>query len=292
MLFPMKKKRISFNSAIYTTTISLMLVLLMIGLETVIIVSSQSIIKGIKEEVFFSVVVRDDADSTQLARLERTLALSDFCKNLRYVSKEEALQEHIKSLGADPTKYIGYNPLYASYEVRLNADYANPESLQQVEEKMKEFPFVDEVIYPSETIELLNKNIQNLSLIILVISVVLLVIAWVLISNTVRLHIYSKRFLIKTMQLVGATPYVIKKPFIQRSIIMGIVATIMAIGLLFLLIYYVNQRFDVLLITFSPDNIAIIVSVVLLSGILITTLASTVQVGRFIRMDKNTIYEI
>lgn len=269
-----------------------MLVLLMIGLETVIIVSSQSIIKGIKEELCFSVVLRDDIDSTQLTRLERTLALSDYCKELRYISKEEALQEHVKSLGADPTKYIGYNPLYASFEVRLNANYANSESLQQVEEKIKTFPSVEEVIYPSETIELLNENIHNLSLILLVISAVLLVIAWVLISNTVRLHIYSKRFLIKTMQLVGATSYVIKKPFIRRSILMGIVATILAFGLLYGLIYYLNQQFDVLLITFSKRNIAIIVSAVLLSGILITMLASTIQVGRFIRMDKNTIYEI
>ena len=285
------KGRSLFNMY-FTTTMSISLVLFLVGLECVILMSAHELMRHVRENVVLTIVLQEETTADELARMQRVMTSAPYALDVRYISKEEALQEHIDNLGEDPQKFLGYNPLTDAFEVHLNASYAQSDSVAQIEQQLLTLPYVDEVLYQEDVLKTLDKNLGEASLMLLVICVALLVIALVLISNTIQLQVYSKRFLINTMRLVGATPWVIKWPFIRRNIFMGLEAAILACGMLALAYYYCVNRLGIMLFALNTQNIVFLVSVVVLSGLTITFLASLAATNRYIRMKTNKLYEI
>ena len=281
-----------FRNSYLTSAVSVSLVLCLVGLECVLLLSAGALVTRMRENITLTAVLTQEADSVQCARLEKVLAVSNHCSGYRYVSKEEALQEHISSLGEDPSAFLGYNPLSASYEIHPSDAYSEPDSLATLAAQLESLPYVSEVIYPRDLADLMSRNLHELSLILLAVALALLLVSMVLIVNTIRLQIYSKRFLINTMTLVGATSWVTRRPFVGRNMLMGFWSGIVALAVLSGIVYYVDQQLGVLLFPLTWQNIAFVSAVVLVSGLLITLFASLIATGRYIRMDNNSLYEI
>lgn len=285
------KRRNIFNMY-FTTTISVSLVLFLVGLECVVLMSARDLIRQLRENVVLTVVMHEDATSVESARLGKMLDAAPYVLESRYISREEALQEHIESLGEDPQHFLGYNPLTDAYEIRLLENYAQSDSVAAIDRRLSSLPYVDKVIYQTDVVNALDKNLSKVVLVLLVIAIVLLVIALVLIGNTIQLQIYSKRFIINTMRLVGATPWVIKWPFIRRNIWIGVEASVIACGLLALTYYYCCNHFGVMLFPLTTWRVIGLAAVVSFAGMMITFLASLAATGRYIRMKTNKLYEI
>ena len=200
-----------------TTTISVAMVLFLIAMECVLLLSTRSLINSVKENTTVEVLLRQDVSEASFLRFAEMLQTTPYCKDSRFISADEALKEHIRYLGEDPSKFLGYNPLAPSYELHLNAGYAHPDSLAMIEERLSSLPYVDKVLYQKDLLTMLNRNINKLSLVLMAVAGLLLLISLVLIGNTIRLQIYSKRFLINTMSLVGATAWMIKAPILALS---------------------------------------------------------------------------
>ena len=276
----------------FTTTISVSLVLFLIGLECIVLLSARDLVRQVRENVVLTVLMHNDATQEDVTRLKNMVDLAPFVLESRYISKEEALQEHIENLGEDPQKFLGYNPLTDAFEIRLKETYAQIDSIHQLDARFSSLPYVSKVIYQTDVVSALDKNLNKVLLALLVVAIVLLVIALVLISNTIQLQIYSKRFIINTMRLVGATPWVIKWPFVRRNIWIGVEAAVIACGMLVLTYYYCCTRLGVYLFPLNKITIGTIICVVLVSGLMITVLASLTATGRYIRMKTNKLYEI
>lgn len=271
---------------------SVMLVLLLIGMDCVLLLSAGSLMKHVRESVAMDVVLVENADSAALARMDSYLSRVPYSLSYRYISADEALNEHISSLGEDPREFLGYNPLNASYEVHLQAEYANADSMAMIAERLQNLPQVDRVNYQHAVVDVLNSHMNYVIIFLAVVALILLLIAVALIVNTIRLQIYSKRFLIRTMTLVGATGWHVRKPFVGKNLVVGTVAAILAIAILGVSIWYVHYKLGLWLFEPTWQN-GVILSVVVISfGILITLVASMAATGRYIRMKTDTLYEI
>lgn len=286
----MRKHR--FRNSYFISAVSVALVLCLIGLESVLLLSAGALVTRMRENMTMTAVLTQEADSAQCARLERMLDSSEGFSSYRYVSKEEALQEHILSLGEDPTAFLGYNPLSASYEIHPSDAYSDPDSMALITEQLEALPYVSEVLYPRDLADILSSNVHDFSLLLAGIALLLLLVSMVLIVNTIRLQIYAKRFLINTMTLVGATSWVIRRPFVRKNMLIGLLAAIAALAILGGLIYYVHYQMHMMIFPLTWQNIALVSTVVVLSGLLITLFASLIATGKYIRMDNNSLYEI
>ena len=285
-------KRRSLFNMYFTTTISISLVLFLVGLECVVLMSAHELVRHVRENVVLTVVLSDMASQEDVVRLDNLMQVAPYVNGSDYISREEALQEHIDNLGEDPQKFLGYNPLTDAFEVNLHAEYAQIDSIHVIEQSLLALPYVDKVIYQADIVKQLDSNLQEASLILLAIALALLVIALVLISNTIQLQVYSKRFLINTMRLVGATPWVIKWPFIRRNMLMGIEAACVALLMLVATYYYFVNRLGIRLFALTEQNIAIIIVAVVFVGWFITFFASLAATNRYIRMKTSKMYEI
>ena len=213
-----------------TTTISVVLVLFLIGMECVVFMATRRLLQDTRQGLALTLVLNDQADSIAIQNFGTALRAAPFCYDYKYISKEDALNEHIEHLGEDPSAFLGFNPLSAAYEINLKEEYVDADSIAKIKEQLLSFSQVDEVLYQEDVVNILDNQIDNVSFVLLVVALILLSMSVVLIVNTIRLHIYSKRFIINTMRLVGATPWVIKKPFISRNVLMGLEASIVAFG--------------------------------------------------------------
>jgi len=281
-----------FRNSYMTSAISVSLVLCLIGLESILLLSADSLITRMRENITLTAVLTSDADSTQCARLENVLNAGNRCSSYTYISAEQALEEHVRLLGEDPAKFLGFNPLSASYEIHPTDVYSAPDSLALLASDLESLPYVNEVIYPRDLADLMSSNVHEFSYILLAVALALLLISMVLIVNTIRLQIYAKRFLINTMTLVGATSWVTRRPFVLRNMGMGLMAGIVALVILGAVVYYVEFRMGLLLFPLTWQNFAFVSAIVLCSGLLITLFASLIATGRYIRMDNNSLYEI
>lgn len=286
------KRRHHFFNMYLTTTVSVMLVLLLIGLETILLLSAHDIIRQVRENVALTLVLQDSCEESELARMDNLLTVAPFCREQQYISKEDALQQHIQNLGEDPTQFLGFNPLLASYELHLVADYAQADSIEVIKSKLESFQCINRIVYQEDVVSLLDSNVESLSLVLLSVALILLFVAIALIVNTIRLHVYSKRFLINTMKLVGATPHVIKLPIIRKNILMGLVAACLALLVLAGALIYCRERLNITLLLLTPQNMAIVAGVVVVCGVLITLLASVFAANRYIRMKTDDLYYI
>lgn len=285
-------KRHNFLNMYFTTTISVSLVLFLIGLECVILMSARDLIRQVKENVVLTVVMQEEATSDDVLRLTNILNVAPFVLDARFISREEALQDHIESLGEDPQKFLGYNPLTDAFELRLKESYAQTDSIKVIDTRLSSLPYVEKVIYQADVVSALDKNLNKVVLVLLVIAIALLIIALVLIGNTIQLQIYSKRFIINTMRLVGATPWVIKWPFIRRNLWIGLESSVVACVMLAGMYYYCTSHFGIYLFPLNKFTVGTIVCVLFVSGFLITFLASLTATSRYIRMKTNKLYEI
>lgn len=285
-------KRRSLFNMYFTTTISISLVLFLVGLECVVLMSAHELVRHVRENVVLTVVLSDMVSQEDVVRFDNLMQVAPYVNGSDYISREEALQEHIDNLGEDPQKFLGYNPLTDAFEVNLHAEYAQIDSIHVIEQSLLALPYVDKVIYQADIVKQLDSNLQEASLILLAIALALLVIALVLISNTIQLQVYSKRFLINTMRLVGATPWVIKWPFIRRNMLMGIEAACVALLMLAATYYYFVNRLGIRLFALTEQNIAIIIVAVVFVGWFITFFASLAATNRYIRMKTSKMYEI
>jgi cell division transport system permease protein len=281
-----------FRNSYFISAVSVSLVLCLIGLECVLLLSAGALLTRMRENMTITAVLVQDADSTHCSQLETLLSNSNQYSRYAFVSKQQALDEHIRLLGEDPTAFLGYNPLSASYEIHPTDNYSHPDSLAVLSEQLEAQDCVAEVIYPRDLADLMSSNVHHLSFILLMVALVLLIVSMVLIVNTIRLQIYAQRFIINTMTLVGATPWVTRRPFVRRNMLMGFWSGITALVIIAGLIYYAKDKLGIMLFPLTWQNIAFVSVIVLCSGILITLFASLIATGRYIRMDNNSLYEI
>ncbi len=282
----MKKiKNIHFGS-----TISMSLVLFLIGLVSLLLFVAHDMSVYVRENINLSIILDDDADRAESNRVETFLNSAGYAKKITFVSKEDALKEHIAALGDDPQDFLGYNPLKASLEVKLRAKFANPESVKMIETKLKTFEAIERVKYQKDLVGLVNDNVKKISIVLLGLALVLLIVAVALINNTVRLSIYSNRFLINTMQMVGATNWFIRKPYIRQSVINGLVAAIIAILILGIVAYYILFEFGLNGLSVNPVSAIWVSVIVLLSGIVLMCTSTYLSIGRYLKMNTNDMY--
>lgn len=273
-----------------TVVISLALVLFMLGLLGLIVVNAKQLSNHIKENIGFQVVLKDTTSQVELSLIKQEISSSAYVKDVEYISKDIAAKKLQQDLGEDFITFLGYNPLLSSLDVKLNSEYANIDSLANFEKQMLQKHFVKEVIYHKDMINQVNSNAKVISMYILIFSGLLLVVAIALINNTIRLSIYSKRFLIRTMYLVGATQGFIRKPFIFKGIRQGLIAGILAGFLLAgFLILSTNYMPDLLQLQ-DPNMLAILFGCIVLLGILISGLSAALSVSRYLRLKTDDLY--
>ncbi len=284
------KGKYKIGNATITSTISMSLVLFLIGLVALLLFAARDLSTFIKENISLTVLLEESITPEQTDRIERYLGNSKFTKEHVFISKEDALKEHIQTMGDDPEKYLGFNPLSASFEVNLKADYANKDSVEVFEQKLKAFAGINRIAYQQDIITMVNENITRISLILLVVATILLLISITLMNNTIRLSIYANRFLINTMKLVGATPWFIRKPYVKRGLLNGLVAALISLGMLSLLLIYIKNKIDMNLFTLQGTTLFNVAAIVIALGMILTALASYTAVGKYLRMQTNEMY--
>ena len=273
-----------------TLVISVSLVLFLLGILGLVIINAKGLSDYLRESLSFSVMLDDDAREADIRMLQKDLDAKPFVKSTEYVSKDEAAVKMKEDLGEDFISFLGDNPLPPSIDVYLYASYTNPDSVAKMEKYVMEYPFVKEVLVPESLLFLINENVRKVSLSLLLISSFLLLIAVTIINNTIRLAIYSKRFLIRTMQLVGATRSFIRKPFLTRSIYHGVLAALIAMLLLMGLLYLVEKEF-LMLYSFRSTNLLVVLGVLLIFlGILINLVSTFFSVNRYLVISEDKLY--
>jgi cell division transport system permease protein len=288
-----KKHRESFFNLHFTSTISISLVLFVIGLIVSLYLTTHYFTIKSKENISLSIILNDTINETDLLRLERYLDATKYTKEVVYISRDSALKEHIAAIGEDPSEFLGYNPLSASLEVFLTSEYASSDSINNVIiPKLQIFNGIEDVTYQKDMIELLNKNVNKLSFILSLIALVMLFISIVLINNTIRLSIYSKRFIINTMQLVGAKNSFIRRPFIKRSFANSIIASILALLMLGGSIYFVQTQIGSAINLYQLEIIVPVMAIVFIISIIINYIATVAAVNRYLRMRTEQLYFI
>lgn len=288
-----KKYKESFFNLHFTSTVSISLVLFVIGLIVSLYLTTHYFTVNSKENISLSIILNDTINETDLSRLERYLNATEYTKQVVYISRDSALKEHIAAIGEDPSEFLGYNPLSASLEVFLTSEYASTDSINSVIlPRLQIFDGITNITYQKEMIELLNNNINKLSLILSLIALVMLFISIVLINNTIRLSIYSKRFIINTMQLVGAKNSFIRRPFVRRSIINSFIATFLALLMLGGSIYLVQTQIGVAINLYQLEIITPVVVVIFFVSLIINYIATVAAVNRYLRMRTEQLYFI
>lgn len=282
----------SFFHSRLTSIISIALVLFLMGLIMLMGLLGNQLSVYVKENLSFSIVLKDNLKETDIKKMQNKLDALPYIKSTTYISKEQAAKELEEELGENPETFLGFNPLQASIEVKLHADYANPDSLRHIEQQIKRYTTVDELLYRKDMMEMVHNNMQRLGMILLALAAVLTLISFVLIGNTIRLLIYSKRFLIHTMQLVGATAGFIRAPFIRYNIVSGLIAAFLAIMLLTGALYYLQNELDGFIQLLDIHTLLIVDGAVLLLGILLSTLATVFAVNKYLRMKVDQLYYI
>lgn len=279
-----------FDMQFVTSSISTMLVLLLLGMVVFFVLSANNLSIFVRENISFSILISDDMKETNILRLQKELNAEPYVKESAYISKEKALKEQTEAMGTDPAEFLGHNPFTASLEVKLNSDYANSDSIAKIEKALKKNSDVIEINYPHELIDAVNENIKKISLVLLSLAGLLTLISFALINNTIRLAIYSKRFLIHTMKLVGASWGFIRRPFLARNIWSGVLAAVMADGMLMGSAYALVNYEPELIAIITPSVMLIVCGAVFLFGIIITFLCAYLSINRYLRMKTSTLY--
>lgn len=287
-----QKKKRAIDIQFVTACISTSLVLLLLGAVVLVVLSAGRLSDHVRENLELSLLLSDDTRQEEVTRIVRHVEAQCYTKEVRYISKEDILAEQTASMGLDPTEFLGYNPYTASIEVKLKADYANTDSIIPIKNRLMRYTQIREISYPSELMDNVNENIRKISALLLVLALALSLISFALINNTIKLTIYSQRFLLHTMKLVGASWAFIRRPFLMRNLGIGITSGILANGLIgggiYLLLRYEPQMSHL----FTIDTLCAVGGAVMLFGMLITLLCAYVSINRFLRMRAGDLYYI
>ena len=277
---PKKEKNIAkkrLRTSYMVSVISIALVLFMLGIFGLLFLNAKKISEYVKENIGFTIFIKDQVKEVDVIRLQKKLETYDYVRQTQYISKERAAEIMKEELGEDFIEFLGYNPLSASIDIKLKAQYANKDSIAKIENDLRKY-------------EEINENIKKIGLGILLFCLLLLLIAITLINNTVRLSIYSKRFIINTMQLVGASRSFIRKPFVLRSILHGIYASLLSVLLLCSLIYLIQKEFIEIISFNDIEILGILFIFVTIFGVIISYLSTYFSVNKFLRLSTNDLY--
>ena len=285
-----KHSKRRLRSSYLTTIISTSLVLFMLGMLGLIILNAQQISDHVKENIGFSIILNEGIKPQEVKHIKDLLDTEPFVKETVFIDPDAAAAEFQEALGEDFVSFIGENPLLPSIDVKLNAAYANPDSLAMIGAALMENDKIKEVFYQPDLVDAVNKNMEKISLYLLGFSALLLIIAMALINNTIRLAIYSKRFLIKTMQLVGARHSFIRRPFVLQGIGNGIVAAFIAIGLIVTFLYYLQKQMPELIDFKNIELYGALFLIVIFLGIIISWISTNLAVRKYLRMESGDLY--
>lgn len=286
---PQKLKRRIFKSYL-TSTISISMVLFLIGLLGVVLLNAERLAKYVRENIGVTLVLKDDIQQSDVTALLTAIKATEFVKSVEYIDKETAAERLKKELGEDFTGFLGYNPLLASIDVKLNAAFTNPENLNLLEKKFLEYPQIKEVFFQRDMVSIINENVKKIGLILIFFSGLLLFIFSALINNTIRISIYSQRFIINTMLLVGATDSFIRAPFVKRSIWYGIIGGLAANVLLFVLMLSYASELKGIIDMDDFKIFGLVFMADLLIGVLISWGSTYIAVNKFIRLKFDELF--
>lgn len=286
----MSKKFSSWHWQAFTSTISTTMVLVLLGLVVLFVLTAQELSHSVRENLTVTLVLQDEATPTEAKKLQQLLETRTYVNEIQYISSEQALEEQIETMGLDPSEFLGANPFSISMEIKMMSDYACNDSLNWISQELKSYELVSDVIYQKDLVESLNENLQRASLILLAVAALLVLISLSLINNTVRQSVYSRRFIIHTMKLVGAKWGFIRRPFLVRSFWIGILSALMAIGILVGAVHwaYVYDPATRLYVTYT--NLAIMAGSVLFIGLILTVLCTFLSVTRYLYMRESSLY--
>lgn len=287
-----KSKKKLLDMQFITSSISTTLVLLLLGLVVFFVLTAHNLSVYVRENISFSVLISDDMKEAEILSFQKKLNKEAFVKSSEYISKKQALKEQTEAMGTDPQEFLGYNPFTASLEIKLNSDYANSDSIAKIEKAIRKNSNIQDVLYRKELIDAVNENIRNISLLLLGLAVILAFISFALINNTIRLAIYSKRFLIHTMKLVGASWGFIRRPFLRKHIWSGVLAGILADSILSGVAYWLLTYETDLQNVITLNVMFVVCSSVLAFGILITWLCAYLSLNKYLRMKASSLYYI
>lgn len=278
------------RSSYLTLVISISLVLFLLGVLGLVLINARGLSDYFRESLSFSIMLDEEVKEADIRMLQKDMDAKPYVKSTEYISKDEAAAKLKEDLGEDFINFLGYNPLSPSIDVYLYAGYTSPDSVTKIEKYILEYPFVNEVYYQESLLYLINENVKKISLFLLIISSFLFLIALTIINNTIRLSVYSKRFLIRTMQLVGATKSFIRRPFLLRSALHGLIAALIAMTLLLGLLYLVEKEFF-MLFTFQNTNMLLLLSAaIIIIGIVINVISTFFSVNRYLSISEDKLY--
>ena len=273
-----------------SVVISISLVLFFVGILGLFLLNTRNVASYFKEQIVMTVYLKDSAKDIEITQLQKKIQLDPATKKVNFISKEEAAAQYARDIGEDFLEFLGYNPLLNSVDVYFNAAYVNTVSLTQTQQELEVADFVDEVVFDQPLVTLLDKNIVRISYVLLLTTVLFITIALLLINSSIRLSIYSKRFIIKTMQLVGATKSFIRRPFIWTHMQLGILSSFIALSGLVLVFVEINKRFPELNMSENPVELALVFGGVLLLGVGITGLSTFFATQRYLNLKSDAIY--
>lgn len=279
-----------FRSSYFSVIISIALVIYTLGIIGFLLINAKYLSDYFKENIAITLVLNENIKEPEIIHLTKTLQSEKFIKKIRYIHPDSAAARLSKDLGEDFISFLGYNPLMPVLELKLIAGYAHPDSLTFIEKKLSEYPKVKEVYYEKNLLITVHENIKKIGTFLLAFSIIMFIIAFALIDSSIRLSIYSKRFIIRTMQLVGATPAFIRRPFILRGIINGLAGALISIGLFSLTLYYLNQYFPEMLQNLPKEYILLLFAAKILLGIFISWISTIFAVSKYLRLKTSDLY--
>ena len=283
-----QKRRILNNY--FSVIISITVVLFFIGILGLFLLNTKSLASHFKEQIVMTVYLKDSAKDIEITQMQKKIQLNSSTKRVQFKSKEEAAEEYARDIGEDFVEFLGFNPLLNSIDIYFNAEYVNALSLNQTKTEIEISDFVAEVVYDQPLVTLLEKNIERISFVLLISTALFVVIALLLINSSIRLSIYSKRFVIKTMQLVGATKSFIRRPFILSHLSLGIISSFLALTALNFLLWEVNKRFPEIEIMQQTSELMIVFGSVLILGISITGVSTFFATQRYLNLKTDAVY--
>jgi cell division transport system permease protein len=278
------------RSSYVSLVISVSLVLFLLGVLGLVLINAKELADYLRESLSFSIMLDDNAKEPDIRMLQKDLDAKPYVKSTEYISKDAAALKMRKELGEDFISFLGDNPLPPSIDVYLHSGYTSPDSVAKIEKYVREYTFVKEVSVPESLLFLINENVKKISLFLLVISAFLFLIALTIINNTIRLSIYSRRFLIRTMQLVGATRAFIRGPFLIQSAIQGLLAALVAMSLLIGLLYLIEKEFFLMFSVESTYLLFLLGASIIITGILINVISTFFSVNRYLSISEDKLY--
>jgi len=278
------------RSSYLSLVISISLVLFLLGVLGLVLINAKELADYLRESLSFSIMLDDNAKEPDIRMLQKDLDAKPYVKSTEYISKDAAAVKMKKELGEDFISFLGDNPLPPSIDVYLHSGYTSPDSVAKIEKYVREYTFVKEVSVPESLLFLINENVKKISLFLLVISAFLFLIALTIINNTIRLSIYSRRFLIRTMQLVGATRAFIRGPFLIQSAIQGLLAALVAMSLLIGLLYLIEKEFFLMFSFESTYLLFLLGASIIVTGILINVISTFFSVNRYLSISEDKLY--